>query len=173
MKEPALKDIDKYRKEGFRPGVVCFLIHKKTLLLLFKKDYKLWLVPQGGIEPGEDFEQAIRREVEEELGKKFLSKIEKGFVYLGDAEITLNTKFYGEREMETEEGEKVNMKGKKYFFYAVAVKDDVFDIKDTDFDEYFWLEYEQAKVMLGKSYQLKKREINLAMLEKLKEIDLI
>ncbi len=173
MKEPTLKELDEIRTKGFRPGVVCFCVHENKLLLLFKKEYKLWLLPQGGVENNETPADAIRRELTEELGKTFSDGCDTNYIYLGDGEVTMNKKFYGERDVQTDEGVAINMTGKKYFLYVLAVKSEEIDIKETKFDEFFWADYTSAKFLLGKSYQVNKRDLNLKFLDKLKEGGLI
>jgi len=173
MKGPTLKQIEEYRQKGLKPGVVCFCVNGNKLLVLHKKEYGLWLIPQGGILAGETPAGAMEREIKEELGTKLFKNIEKPYVYLGDGEVMLNKKFYGEHELETESGTKIPLDGKKYFFYAIAVKKPDLEIKDTEYDDGFWLDYEGCKYIFNRSYQVNKKELNLKMLDKLKEKGLL
>ena len=45
-----------------------FVVDKKSILLHWHKKLSMWLPPGGHIEPGEDPQQAIIREVLEETG---------------------------------------------------------------------------------------------------------
>lgn len=47
---------------------VCVLDHQNRVLLQRRGDNGLWSCPGGGLEPGESFEQAARRELREETG---------------------------------------------------------------------------------------------------------
>lgn len=173
MKEPTLQELNTLRKKGMRPGVVCFCVNDNKLLLLYKEEYTLWSLPQGGVENKEETHTAIKNELEEELGNNFAKQLEDSFLYLGTDEVILNKRYYGEKELEMDNGEKVPMEGKTYFIYAVAVKTNALNIKETEFDDYHWCNYTEAKFLLGRSYQVNRRDINLKFLEKLKENKLI
>jgi hypothetical protein len=83
---------EKDREQGYRPGVGLLLIHNGMVLLArresiwscinlldeskpFFEEKPPWMygwdIPQGGINPGETFQQAIHREIEEELGDEW------------------------------------------------------------------------------------------------------
>lgn len=49
-------------------GVRIMLLKKNTILLVKHTYHDYWYLPGGGIKKGETFEQAIRREMYEELG---------------------------------------------------------------------------------------------------------
>lgn len=49
-------------------GVVCFLKKDSKVLLIKRRDIPVWVLPGGGIDPGESPEQAACREMEEETG---------------------------------------------------------------------------------------------------------
>jgi len=61
-----------YDKDGFklRAGCLCFKdeTQREVLLVTSSKDTDSWVVPAGGIDPGESPEQAAVREVVEEAG---------------------------------------------------------------------------------------------------------
>lgn len=80
-----------------RAGVIIFCKSKDKVLLIkrVKQDMQYWVVPGGGVENGESFENAARREISEEIGyfiKELLEgitiskedSIEKYFVALVD-----------------------------------------------------------------------------------------
>ena len=51
----------------YRPNVSVFIIdEQKKILFCQRRDKKGFQLPQGGIEPGETAEQALRREIKEE-----------------------------------------------------------------------------------------------------------
>ena len=55
--------------EGFRPNVGMIVVNMDGLLLWAKRARQdAWQFPQGGIDPGETPEQALYRELHEELG---------------------------------------------------------------------------------------------------------
>lgn len=91
---------DQDRQNGYRPGVGIIMIHDGSVLLgrgagffnLFRFEagqvvgieqhdsWKFgWDVPQGGIEIGESFGQAIQREIREELGSGWQIEVPEPF----------------------------------------------------------------------------------------------
>jgi putative (di)nucleoside polyphosphate hydrolase len=54
----------------YRQNVASFIINDGGFILLCKRadQYKNWQLPQGGIDPGESAEIALKREVNEEVG---------------------------------------------------------------------------------------------------------
>lgn len=50
--------------------VVAFIVHKNKVLMVHHKELKMWLPVGGHIEPDEDPEEALFREIEEEAGLK-------------------------------------------------------------------------------------------------------
>jgi len=54
---------------SYRPCVAMLIIHQGRALLFERKDLtNNWQVPQGGIEDNENPEQAMKREIKEEIG---------------------------------------------------------------------------------------------------------
>jgi ADP-ribose pyrophosphatase YjhB (NUDIX family) len=56
---------------GFRPAARALLLDHDDRVLLVRFEFPgrtVWATPGGGIEPGEDVEQALRRELVEEVG---------------------------------------------------------------------------------------------------------
>lgn len=54
----------------YRAGVVVYCASMKSILLIHrkKKDKDYWVVPGGGLESNESYEDAAKRELMEELG---------------------------------------------------------------------------------------------------------
>lgn len=73
------------KKLKFRPAVYAVIINKKNVLLLTIKSTNKYFLPGGAVELGEKIEDALAREVMEEVGieieiKKFL-KLKESFFY--------------------------------------------------------------------------------------------
>lgn len=49
-------------------SVACILIEQENILLIQRRDIPVWVLPGGGIEPGEKPEEAAIREMQEETG---------------------------------------------------------------------------------------------------------
>lgn len=176
MVTPTLKQMDTIRREGFRPQAVgCIINEGKKLLLVYKKKYKLWQLPQGGIENRESIKAGLMREMAEELGKAFVARcsIQKEFT-ISSVQVVFPSEPLKLRKLATDSGEEVPMRGKHYFFCALHLKGDThLDIKDTEFDDYLWASYDQAQSLVDQIYQRGKKRITLGVLEVLKERDLI
>ncbi len=70
----------------YRKNVAAFILNNEGKILNCKRadQYKDWQLPQGGIDPGETPEQAIRRELKEEVGLErvvFLGHLEEAIRY--------------------------------------------------------------------------------------------
>lgn len=48
----------------------CFIVKDNKVLLIYNTKYGMWLAPGGHIEPEENYEDALFREIEEETGIK-------------------------------------------------------------------------------------------------------
>ena len=174
MKIPTQKDLNEVRKTGFRPSVMCCCIHEKKVLMLYKKEYSLWMFPQGGVDNGEEIIGAVFREIQEELGEKFKKNcIQDEILVYGDDQI----EFLPEKQiadgLQTDDGISMTMIGKKFYFCAVASVSEELDIKDTEFDDYYWLEYQPAMFLAKKIHQPGKRRVTMKALNLLKEMDVI
>jgi 8-oxo-dGTP pyrophosphatase MutT (NUDIX family) len=174
MKSPTLKEIDEIRSSGFRPGVVGCFIHEGKLLLLFKRDYKLWLLPQGGIDNKETPEETLKKETLESLGEDFVKGWKrKKPTFIFEDKIELNKAKQGEKDLNTDSGEVVHMLGKHYYYYVVEVKSEDIELAKTEFDDYVWAEFIPAKFLAERVYQKNKAKALLAVLEVLKKEGLI
>lgn len=169
---PSLEEINEIRKTGFRPQVVgCFLSNKK-ILFLYKKEHNLWQFPQGGIENGETLEQAIIREMKEELGNKFLARVKVDSI-IGEDTIKFPENTKNLRELKTDGGKRIFMKGKKYFFVSLGANTRKLDIKETEFDDYKWLNYKESSELAVAIYQSGKQRIMKKIIKSLFELGLL
>lgn len=168
-----LKEVDQIRKKGFRPQVVgCFLNNRK-LLLVYKKEHDLWQLPQGGIDNRETMEEALVREMAEELGEKFIGLSKENISLISEAKVEFPAHKQDVRNLQTDEGNPITMKGKKYFFLAAISLDTNIDIAETEFDAYKWVSFDEGMMLAKKIYQKGKKRITVNVLKKLKELDLI
>jgi len=172
MQEPSLEEIDEIRKQGLRPQVVgCFLSEKK-ILFLFKQEHNLWQLPQGGIDNQETINQALIREMAEELGKEFASRIDNHNL-IGQSQIIFPSDTQNSRKLETDQKEKIFMKGKKYFFVCINMANPDIDIKKTEFNDCQWALFDQAMELTNGIYQKGKKRITIEALDLLKELGLL
>lgn len=73
-------------KKRYRPNVAIVVVNKKGQILACRRSdrYKIWQFPQGGIEKEETEEEAMWRELEEELGTteaKLIGRLPKTLCY--------------------------------------------------------------------------------------------
>lgn len=162
-------EIDAVRKKGFRPVVVGCFINSAKVLMVYNQKFDLWQLPQGGIEAGETPETACRRETKEELGKSFIADCEPEMTFLGTDKLIFPGKTQGSRDLVTEEGQNIRMKGKAYYFYALRKKTLNVNISETEFDAFKWLDYKNAYQLIKTINQPGKLRITLRALDLLKE----
>lgn len=173
MNSLSLKQIDKIRQKGFRPEVVVCFLNEKKVLLLFKRRHNLWQLPQGGIDNKESAEDALVREMTEEMGNKFMDSCDKDFTLIGEDKIGFPLRTQESEELKMDQGKDSFMKGKKYFFYTINTRTQETNINETEFDDYVWLSYQEAKALTKLIYQRGKRRITIKALELLEGLELI
>ena len=169
MNSPTLLAIDEIRKEGMRPQVVGCFVYNKKVLFVYSEEYSLWQFPQGGIDNNETISQAIKREMTEELGEVFMSRVKEGVTCVGKDSLIFPENKQGSRAIQTDSGEEIFMLGKTYFFVVLHSTTENLTMAETEFDECMWLPYEQALRLAQNIYQKGKKRITLVVLEKLRE----
>lgn len=92
-------------QKPYRPGVGMMLVNKDNLIFLGQRldNTNFWQMPQGGINPLENPEQAMRRELEEEIGtsQAYIIASQENYTYELPPEITTrlwNGKYIGQRQ---------------------------------------------------------------------------
>ena len=174
MDKPSLEQLNNYRKEGFRPGVVGCLVFNKTILMLYNKDYKLWQLPQGRIKNKEEPKNALETMVKEELGEDFAKEVSyEDIQYVMEDKIEFKPGRHEMEKLEDDDGNEVNMLGKVYFFSVLNCKSNDLDIKKTQFDENFWMSYREALFLAEKIYQKGKKRVTIKVLDELFKLGVI
>ncbi|MFH1311136.1 MAG: NUDIX domain-containing protein [Nanoarchaeota archaeon] len=135
----------KYRKALF---IVTFARDKKEikyLILKRKLHWKGWEFPKGAIEKKESIIKTIKRELKEETGLKEL-KI-KEFNFSGKYNYN---RIYQDRP---------KIKGQTFSLYAVEVKKRKIKVDNIEHNDYKWVDFEKALMMLKWSNQKKSLKI--------------
>ena len=170
MQLPNLEGINMIRKSGYRPQVVGCFLNDKKILFLYKKKYNLWQLPQGGIDNQETIEQAVVREMTEELGNEFTASPKiNSLICNNQVEFPGHTK--NSRELKTDAGKNIFMKGKRYFFIAIDTDITNLNINKTEFDDYKWLDYKKAMELSKTIYQQGKQRITIDVLDTLQNLN--
>lgn len=146
MNSPNPHQIDLLRKAGLRPQIVAYIIRDGQFLLTYAKQHNLWFVPQGGIDNKETIEKALHRELGEELGIKLQRSL------YGKSEIIhidkiMFTGAIGSRDLKTDDGQPVVMKGKYYFHCITRSNIDDINVRDTEFDKLIWVGKEKIHII--------------------------
>jgi 8-oxo-dGTP pyrophosphatase MutT (NUDIX family) len=155
---PSNEELETLRRSGMRPQVVGCFLREGKVLFVYSEQYDLWMFPQGGIDNGETPFDALKREMQEELGETFCAEAmyEQAEFFLKTV-IPFPVKKHGTRELHTDDGEPVKMIGKTYFaaFVPAGTKDIVLD--ESEFDDAMWLHGADAYTLINQLYQRRKQ----------------
>ena len=170
MNEPTLEEINSARKQGLRPGVVvCIVNGEKKLLMFHKSEYSEWQIPQGSIANKETPHEAIYREMMEELGEAVVKTFKDPVTYLGTESLEFPPQRHGVKELQTDEGEEILMKGKKYYFYVIYSDIENINAQETEFDACFWVTAKEARYLADASKAVNKKQLILNIISQLIE----
>jgi putative (di)nucleoside polyphosphate hydrolase len=125
--------------QGYRPNVGIVVCNKENKLLWAKRSgIDAWQFPQGGIKPGEELEEAMYRELNEEIGLNpddvtILGQTEEWGYYLFGSEKTTSR---GERYV-----------GQKQIWFLLRMLSDDSQVTLTnadhhEFEEWKWVDYD-------------------------------
>ncbi len=173
MEIPNQKELNDSRKEGFKPAVITCLLNNKQLLFFYKKEHRLWQLPQCSIKNLEDPIETVRRNIEEDLGKSFLTTCNPLFSLVGFDQIEMLPGKTKETEIATDEGGSVKMMGKKFYFFVVQTNARDLDIGETQFDDYLWCKAKAAVYIAGTIHQPGKKRVTSKIVSLLKDGKLI
>ncbi len=167
-------EINAIRKTSFRPQIAVCLIHDKKVFMFFDEKYKLWQFPQGGIDNGESIISSIKRELEEELGNNISKNLStEPILLLFEDKISFPERLWGSRELKLDDGMKMMMKGKYFFYIALETNLNSFDLEDSEFDGQKLLDSKEADIVIDQIYQFNKQRISRKAIAVLKEQGLI
>ncbi|MEA2006909.1 MAG: NUDIX domain-containing protein [Patescibacteria group bacterium] len=173
MIAPSLTQIDSTRVDGFRPQVVGCFVHAKKIFMFHEEKYDLWQLPQGGIENKETIEQAVEREMTEELGKNFFSFAIKSYTLMGSNSVKFPPEHRGSRELKMDDGQEIEMRGKWYYFISIQTAADKLAIEESDFDTFKLLSHKEAIELADSIYQKGKKRVTLLAIDLLKQNNII
>jgi GrpB-like predicted nucleotidyltransferase (UPF0157 family)/8-oxo-dGTP pyrophosphatase MutT (NUDIX family) len=144
----------------YRKGVSALITNKKNEFLLVNLESfedKYFAIPGGGIEQGETLEDAVYRELNEELGIK-----EKSLQIIGQSDIPAKFKF----KVVKMNRDGIEYEGSERYFFGFRFIGENSEIKllDGEIRSYKWISYSDLKDYLLFDNQL------LETLEKIKEI---
>ena len=171
---PSLADLDKDRTEGLRPSVVGCFLNSGKILFVHQKIHDLWQLPQGGVDNKENLTDAFKREMTEELGEDFVKQTSFKPTFISSDKIEFPPDKQGLRELKTDSGKPVTMKGKKYYFlYATSSSTNLKFPSAEEYDDYKWVNFEQAQELSKTSAQGGKLRITTVILEALNHKNLL
>lgn len=173
MLDLQLNEIDEIRASGYRPQVIGVITCDHHALFVYQKEYNLWMFPQGGIDNHETLEDAFWREMTEELGSAFVSKLDRSLTFIMEDQSTFPPAKQGSRSVATDAGVDVFMKGKVYFVIHASSSDNQLDITETEFDDYKWVNFDEAQNLIKTIYQTGKQRITREIIKALHEKGLI
>ena len=147
-------------REGYRPNVAMIVINKDNKVLICRRrNTQTWQFPQGGIDPNEKIQEAMYRELFEEVGLlkedvNIIGESKKMITY--DIPITLRSKVLGGK-----------FKGQdQKWFLLKTIKDDIkINLNNEvipEFEEFEWVSYWRA---LDRIIDFKKEAYRQALTE--------
>lgn len=170
---PDLSQLDATRRKGFRPNVVGCFLNDKRILLVYQKVYKLWQLPQGGIDNKESLQEAVMREMSEEVGDDFMHHVDVNFQLAGIDQIEFPPEKQDTRSLKSDDGTPQKMIGKKYYFMMTQALQSEIKIDSTEYDEYRWVTYDEAVRLVKMAGQGGKLRITTKVLSSLKDRQLL
>lgn len=175
--EKILQYLNKLKKEGLRPTLVCALVASGKVGLFSSNNYPGWEFIQGGMEFNELPVDTLEREVAEELGYHFHKNCHfppNKFEWL--FEDSLKTKVTG--TVLTEDGALIKPNKKHYLVFVAELDAEKFpEINSDDFafsgttvklHKCKWVSYEEASNLIKSINSSKKREIAKKALDKIR-----
>lgn len=169
LKDPTLEEMDDLRKQGIRPSVVGCFINDKKILLAYQKSFNLWQLPQGGVNNHETTKDAFFRELGEEVTEDFLKNCSQDIKLVAVDKIEFPPSKQGLRDMITDSGESVVMKGKYYYYYICEAKKTDITIAATEFEDIKWLNFDEAYKLVHETNTGGKLRITSNVLHLLKD----
>jgi putative (di)nucleoside polyphosphate hydrolase len=124
--------------DGFRANVGIILMHRDQVFLGRRTGGRGWQFPQGGVRQGESLEEALYRELEEEIG---VAKADVSL--LGQTDRWLRYRLPARYVRRNQRPVCIGQK-QRWFLLRLAREDAVFDFRRTsepEFDQFRWAQY--------------------------------
>ena len=134
-----------YTSDPYRLGVGMIVMNKNGLVFVGQRidsTVEAWQLPQGGVDAGEDFEQAAFRELEEEMGTNKVELIaqSQGF-YVYDVPKAMCEKIW--------KGKYVGQKQKWFLFRLLGNDQDInIHTKHPEFKDWKWVHPSQLEGLI-------------------------
>ncbi|EKD53251.1 MAG: hypothetical protein ACD_61C00092G0001, partial [uncultured bacterium] len=173
LSEPSPDELDNLRKQGLRPSVVGCFLNDNKILLAYQKSFNQWTLPQGGVKNKETTKDTLFRELAEEVTQDFINKCSRDAQLIAVDKIEFPPSKQGLREMKTDSGEPVVMKGKYYYFYTTEANDRDITLGATEFDDIKWLNYEEAYKLIKETNTGGRLRMTLNLLNTLRDKGLL
>ncbi|MFZ5424515.1 MAG: NUDIX hydrolase [Patescibacteria group bacterium] len=161
-----LDKLNDLRKQGFRPVVVAAIVKNYKILMFYHKKYSVWMLPQGGISSGELPQEALQRELSEEINYTFVENLRFPAKLFHEHRLKFPRHQHGSRTLFDDSGVYYEMKGKHYLFHVLEAIAPVNTLAE-EFDDAAWLGYENARNLVLEMPQKNKKDIILKLLDML------
>ena len=125
----------------YRKGVSAIIINKKNEFLLVNLESfedKYFAIPGGGVEQGETLEDAVYREINEELNIE-----EKSLFLIGKSDLPIMIKFKTIKF--NDDGKEFDGMERYFFGFEFIGEDSEIKLQETEIRSYKWVSYDDLK----------------------------
>lgn len=169
---PDINSLDRLRQKGFRPSVIGCFLNQNKILFFYQPSHKIWMLPQGGVNNQESLFDAYKRVMIDQTTEDFFVTTSTPEL-IGFDQIEFPPSKQNLTDLNLDSGQKINMKGKSYYFLASQTPKNQLTVLANEFEKYLWLDYDESIKLIKENSTRGKLRITLNLLNTLKNQGLL